>query len=163
MAMRGPLIGWRSERGGDLDLDRRAARQRGHADGVARVAAGVAEDLVQDAARAVGHGRLLDEVVDARDEHRHREDALDRVEGAEVSPEEGHRVERGQARALGAASRGQVAAEDALGVRGCPRRCGAGSPTYGRCRRGRPPRRAGSWGGNGPGSWMPSSREPGLM
>ena len=45
------------------------------------MAPGGTEDLREHSARAVGHRRLLDEVVAARDEDGHRENALDAVEG----------------------------------------------------------------------------------
>ena len=58
------------------------------------MAPGVAEDRVQHVRRSVDHRRLLIESWRRRDVARHREDAFDAIERAELGLEHGQRVER---------------------------------------------------------------------
>src|SRR5690348_18237729 len=62
-----------------VHLDRDAARQRVHADGGARMASGIAEDLDHDIGGAIGDLRLLREVVGAMDEGTEPDAARDPV------------------------------------------------------------------------------------
>ena len=101
------------ERDLDLDLDRAAARQRGHADRGAAVTTGRAEHVGEEPARAVDDRGLLREPGRARDEAEHGEHPLDAIEIAELGLQHRQRVQRAPARRLRALLDGEVVAEQA--------------------------------------------------
>ena len=79
---------------GDVDLDGRVQRQLGDADGGTGVDAGIAEDLLEEAAGAVGDQMLVGEALCRGDVDHHLEDALDVVDAAGGVRGDGDRVQR---------------------------------------------------------------------
>ncbi len=82
-----------SQRDDDLDLDRTTPRKRGYSDRRARVAPGVAEHVVQDAARPVHDGRLFVEIRGRRHVPGHGEHPFDAIERAQRRLEHGKCVQ----------------------------------------------------------------------